>query len=104
MKNKLTIKSISPAIAGWWAKFIENDEANTEWYSPVAAWALCDIKYEKQEKICTQILPVLTTEFGMEPLHPNDGSCELLYLPDDKFIRSDESYCFSWHLMNSEGN
>lgn len=100
MKDKLTIKSISPVVAGWWAKFIDNDEMKTEWYSPVAAWALCDVKFDKQADICTQILPVLTLEFGMAPLHPGDGYCELLYLPDDKFTRTDEHYCFAWKMIS----
>ncbi|EMH2395633.1 MULTISPECIES: hypothetical protein [Morganellaceae] len=102
MKDKLIIKSLSPAISGWWAKFVDDDEQKTVWYSPVAAWALCDVKYEKETNVYAHILPVLTSESGMEPLHPDDGYCELLYLPDETFIHANEPYCFAWHLVNPE--
>lgn len=99
MSKNLKIRSISPALSGWWAKFIEDDEGRTEWYSPVAAWALCDVKYTKQAGTSEHVLPVLTGEFGMEPLHPDEGYCELLYLPDKKFVFSGETHCYSWVMV-----
>lgn len=103
MSNKLTIKSLTPAISGWWAKITDNDEDKTEWYSPVAAWALCDVHYERESKAYTQILPVLTGEFGMEPLHPDDVYSELLYLHDDKFVRMSEPSVYSWAIVKGGG-
>ncbi|EAM9431610.1 hypothetical protein BCN13_08145 [Salmonella enterica] len=38
MSNEPKIVSLTPAIAGWWAKFRQD----IEWYSPVAAWALAE--------------------------------------------------------------
>ncbi|ECI2942743.1 hypothetical protein DRT82_01070 [Salmonella enterica subsp. diarizonae] len=38
MSNEPKIVSITPAIAGWWAKFRQD----IAWYSPVAAWALAE--------------------------------------------------------------
>ncbi|OAT53648.1 hypothetical protein [Providencia heimbachae] len=103
MSNNLTIKSLTPAISGWWAKITDNDEDKTEWYSPVAAWALCDVSYEKESKVYTQILPVLTGESGMEPLHPAETYSELLYLPNDKFIRMGEPCVYSWAIVKGDG-
>lgn len=103
MSNKLTIKSITPVVSGWWAKITDNDEAKTEWYSPVAAWALCGVSYEQSTSVHTQILPVLTGESGMEPLHPDEAYCELLYLPDDKFIRMGEPCMYSWAIVKGDG-
>ncbi|MEQ4732398.1 hypothetical protein AB7W97_11470 [Providencia rettgeri] len=100
MNNKLTIKSLTPANPDWWAKFYDNNEDKTEWYSPVAAWALCDVRYEKESKTYTQILPVLTGEFGMEPLHPDEAYSEILYLPNDKFVRMGGECVFAWQLLN----
>ncbi|MBW3470982.1 hypothetical protein I6L78_02440 [Proteus vulgaris] len=102
MKDKLIIKSLSPVISGWWAKFVDDDEHKAVWYSPVAAWALCDIKYEFRDDVSQLILPVLTSELGMEPLHPDEGGCELLYLPNETFVRIDEPCCFAWQLVSSE--
>ncbi|HCA7159583.1 TPA: hypothetical protein ACJ2TD_001834 [Klebsiella pneumoniae] len=99
MSENLTIRSLSPALPGWWAKFIEDDTDRTEWYSPVAAWALCDVKYSKQVNTSEHVLPVLTGEFGMEPHHPDIGYCELLYLPDKKFVFSGETHCYSWVMV-----
>lgn len=99
MRESLKIRSLSPALPGWWAKFIEDDADRTEWYSPVAAWALCDVKYSKQTNASEHVLPVLTGEFGMEPYNPDDGYCELLYLPDKKFVFSGEAHCYSWVIV-----
>lgn len=99
MNESLKIRSLSPAVAGWWAKFTENDAGGTEWYSPVASWALCNVKYSKQVETVEQVLPVLTGEFGMTPFHPEEGSCELLYLPDKKFTFSGEMFCYSWVMV-----
>lgn len=98
MNESLKIMSLSPAVPGWWAKFTENDVEKTEWYSPVAAWALCEVKYSKQRDTSEHILPVLTGEFGMEPHHPEDGQCEILYLPDNQFVFSGEAYRYSWRM------
>ncbi|ASD86217.1 hypothetical protein LFZ16_08180 [Salmonella enterica subsp. enterica serovar India str. SA20085604] len=38
MSSEPKIVSLTPAIAGWWAKFRQD----IEWYSPVAAWVLVD--------------------------------------------------------------
>ncbi|QDL34654.1 hypothetical protein [Serratia liquefaciens] len=99
MSENLKIRSISPAVPGWWAKFTENDADRTEWYSPVAAWALCDVKYNKQKDTSEHVLPVLTSEFGMTPHHPDEGYCELLYLPNHEFVFSGETYCYSWRMV-----
>jgi hypothetical protein len=100
MSENLKIRSLSPAVQGWWAKFTDPDK--TVWYSPVAAWALCDVRYSKQLDTSEQVLPVLTSECGMAPHHPDDGYCELLYLPDVKFRFSGEAYCYSW-VIAEEG-
>jgi hypothetical protein len=100
MIEDLKTRSLSPAVPGWWAKFTEQDK--TVWYSLVAAWALCDVRYSKQKEISEQVLPVLTCEFGMAPHHPDEGYCELLYLPDVKFRFSGETYCYSW-VIAEEG-
>lgn len=56
-------KSISPAVPGWWARF-RNDDCG-EWWSPVAAWAICDVFYSGDSEVYSEILPVLTGDMGM---------------------------------------
>ena len=93
MSGEPKIVSLTPAVAGWWAKFTDE----TEWYSPVAAWALCEMKNSAVDKNkYHRILPVLTGEGGMEPHHEDQGWCELLYLPDEKFVMSGGEYCYAW--------
>ncbi|WP_234262613.1 hypothetical protein [Klebsiella aerogenes] len=92
----LKIKSMTPALPDWWAKFTDDD--GSIWYSPVAAWALCDVTH-RDDAVSALILPVLTSEMGMEPHHPDEGYCEMLYLPGKKFERSRENYCYAWYLV-----
>ncbi|HII3144450.1 TPA: hypothetical protein ACY3HI_002813 [Citrobacter braakii] len=98
MSNEPTIISLTPATSGWWAKFTQDEE----WYSPVAAWALCEMKDSASRTAGGKhqlILPVLTSEAGMIPHHENQGYCELLYLPDEKFTGRDGEYCYVWDLV-----
>ncbi|EEZ1480947.1 hypothetical protein E8W17_001438 [Escherichia coli] len=100
--SEITVKNISPAVAGWWAKFRDDD--GTEWYSPIAAWALCEVDYFGAGNTRREILPVLTSELGMGP-HPSDeGYCACLYLPDEKFTLSGEQGSFTWYPVNSNSN
>lgn len=92
-------KSISPAVPGWWARF-RNDDCG-EWWSPVAAWAICDVFYSGDSEVYFEILPVLTGDMGMTPHHSAEGYCECLYLPDTKFILSDEPGTLAWYPANS---
>ncbi|ECE0791357.1 hypothetical protein GK48_14550 [Salmonella enterica subsp. diarizonae] len=95
MSTESKIISLTPAITGWWAKFTDE----TEWYSPVAAWALCEVKDDASRMTGGKhqlILPVLTSEAGMTPHHEDQGCCELLYLPDAKFTRLEGDYCYAW--------
>lgn len=57
MDERIKVKSITPAVKGWWAKFVDDGEEKTEWYTPVAAWALCDVKFAKQRDTSEHILP-----------------------------------------------
>lgn len=91
MKDEMKIVSLTPAIAGWWAKFRDD----IEWYSPVAAWALCRMS-DDECLAYDVILPVLTGEEGMTPHHEEQGYCELFYLPDEKFRLSGGEYCYAW--------
>ncbi|HCM1914246.1 TPA: hypothetical protein N3A33_000050 [Salmonella enterica subsp. salamae serovar 28:r:e,n,z15] len=78
MSSEPKIENLTPAIAGWWAKFTDE----TEWYSPVAAWALCEMKDDASRMTGGKhqlILPVLTSEAGMTPHHEDQGYCELLF-------------------------
>ncbi|ECD3768323.1 hypothetical protein EWG08_12790 [Salmonella enterica subsp. enterica serovar Reading] len=88
-------KNISPAVQGWWAKF-RNDNGN-DWYSPIAAWAICDVFYSGDSETYSEILPILTGEYGMAPYHQGDGFYECMYLPNTKFILSDEPGSFAWY-------
>lgn len=88
-------KSISPAIPGWWARFKDDDCG--EWWSPVAAWEICDVFYSGDSETYSEILPVLTGDNGMTPHHSAEGYCECLYLSDTKFILSDEPGTLAWH-------
>lgn len=99
MSYGLKIKSMTPALPDWWAKFIDDD--SSEWYSPVAAWALCDVTYY-DDSVSAMVLPVLTSEMGMEPHHPGQGYCEMLYLPDKKFKLSGENCRYAWYLEKEE--
>lgn len=99
MNVKVKIKSLTAVLPGWWAKFSDY-ENKTEWYSPVAAWALCEVEYEKHEDTFDEVLPVLTGENGMNPHHYSEGSHELLYLPDKKFSLSEDDYCYSWVMIS----
>ncbi len=99
MSSEQKIVNLTPAIAGWWAKFTDE----TEWYSPVAAWALCEVKDDASRMTGGKhqlILPVLTSEAGMTPHHEDQGYCELLYLPDAKFTRLEGDYCYAWVLVD----
>lgn len=91
MKDEMKIVSLTPAIAGWWAKFRDD----IEWYSPVAAWALCRMS-DDECRAYDVILPVLTGEEGMTPHHEDQGYCELFYLPDEKFRLLGGEYCYAW--------
>lgn len=95
MSSEPKIVNLTPAIAGWWAKFTDE----TEWYSPVAAWALCRMS-DDECRAYDVILPVLTGEEGMTPHHEDQGYCELLYLPDAKFTRLEGDYCYAWVLVD----
>lgn len=101
MSSEPKIVSLTPAIAGWWAKFRQD----TEWYSPVAAWALCEMQssvLNANDGKYQVILPVLTGEAGMRPHHEEAGYCEMLYLPDAKFTRLEGDYCYAWVLADEE--
>ncbi|HBM0095208.1 TPA: hypothetical protein LT061_001607 [Salmonella enterica subsp. enterica serovar Blitta] len=99
MNNEAKILSLTPAVAGWWAKFTDE----TEWYSPVAAWALCRMSDDECRRYDV-ILPVLTSEKGITPHHEEDGYCELLYLPDEKFRMSGGEYCYAWVIADKQDN
>lgn len=93
MQIQNEIVSLTPAVPGWWAMF--TDEKRYRWYSPVAAWALC------QHVSCgvniRTILPVLTGEEGVTPV---DQNCELLYLPEKKFIKVKGTGKFIWRVAH----
>lgn len=36
----------------------------------------------------------------MEPLHPDEAYSELLYLPNDKFVRMGGECLFAWQLLD----
>lgn len=94
MSNEPKIVSLTPAIAGWWARFRQD----IEWYSPVAAWARCEMKDSAStitDGKYQVILPVLTGEAGMTLHHEEQGYCELLYLPDEKFTLLGGEYCYA---------
>lgn len=105
MSGEPKIVSLTPAITGWWAKFKDDDR--TEWYSPVAAWALCNVQDDTSRMTGGThqlILPVLTSEAGMTPYHDEQGYYELLYLPDEKFTPSVEPGCSAWYpVKDAEG-
>lgn len=88
----IEIISITPAGTGWWAKFTED---NYSWYEPVALWALCS---REEEQVTTKtILPCFSSVCGIDP---TDQDCELLYMPDAKMKRSEDSEdSFAWHLV-----
>ena len=102
MSENLKIKSLTPAIAGWWAKFTDDDESRTVWYSPVAAWAVCEVKHSNQKETYEKILPVLTGEYGMEPLHPDEDNSEVLYLPDSRFVFSGKANSYTWFMVDAK--
>ena len=95
MSDEVKIKSLSPAVPGWWAKFIDTDDG-TAWFRPVASWALCDVKFAGGHTAHQVVLPLLAGEMGMEPANPEEGDYSCLYLPDDKFVLSDEPGSFAW--------
>ncbi|EEL9738984.1 hypothetical protein UJ79_00525 [Salmonella enterica subsp. enterica serovar Muenchen] len=99
MSSEPKIVSLTPAIAGWWAKFRQD----IEWYSPVAAWALCEMQsnvLNANDGKYQAILPVLTGDEGMRLHHEEQGHCELLYLPDEKFTTLGGEYCYAWVLVD----
>lgn len=99
MSDEVKIKSLSPAIPGWWAEFIDTDDG-TVWYSPVASWALCDVKSSGLCSSYQEVLPLLTGEMGMEPISPGEGNYSCLYLPDKKFALSDDPGSFAWYPVD----
>ena len=102
MNTEIETLSISNALPGWWAKFKDDD--GTEWYSPIAAWALCEIHHFGTGDTYREILPVLTSELGVSPHSPDEGMCECLYLPDKKFVHCGESMVFAWYPVNDSSN
>lgn len=101
MRDEVKIKNLSPAIPGWWAKFIDTDDGDV-WYRPVASWALCDVKFAGGHTAHQMVLPLLTSEMGMEPANPEEGDYSCLYLPDDKFVLSDEPGSFVWFKVSDK--
>ncbi|EFJ8467097.1 hypothetical protein KUS29_002673 [Escherichia coli] len=99
MSDEVKIKSLSPAVPGWWAKFIDTDDWSA-WYSPIAAWALCDVKFSGGHTTHQMVLPLLTGEMGMEPISPEEGNYSCLYLPDKKFALSDEPGSFALYSVD----
>lgn len=87
------IISLTPAQNGWWAKFYNDGE----WYAPIAAWALCEYEGDR----C--VLPLLPSEAGMVPHSPDEGHCDMLYLPDGKFVLISEETPYGWKMV-SDGN
>ncbi|EEV6410997.1 hypothetical protein EJW20_001690 [Escherichia coli] len=102
MNSDIKTLSISGALPGWWARFKDDD--GTEWYSPIAAWALCEVAPCNTGCAYQEILPVLPGEAGMEPHYSDCGACECLYLPDKKFVHCGESWVFAWYPVNDGSN
>ena len=96
MSFDIQVKSLTPVNAGWWAKFTDPD--GLIWYSPVAAWALCAVTHTGERDVQEEILPVLTSEVGVEPHHQEAGYCEVLYLPESRFVLSHEPGAFAWFM------
>lgn len=88
------IISLNAAPADWWAEFVDD---GVFWYTPVAAWALCEEEGKGMKS--RVILPVLASECGLEPTSAN---CSLFYLPDVKFRRANEEYSFAWYKVEDE--